>query len=86
VAAHEIAHLLLGANSHSANGLMRAHWNSQTIEELKRGMLGFNAAQSSAMMERLELARDTADDGLVMMAGTTSLALSALPAQCPNAH
>jgi hypothetical protein len=27
VAAHEIGHLLLGKNSHSAHGLMRAHWD-----------------------------------------------------------
>jgi hypothetical protein len=27
VTAHEIGHLLLGANSHSPNGLMRASWN-----------------------------------------------------------
>jgi hypothetical protein len=86
VAAHEIAHLLLGANSHSPNGLMRAHWNSQTIEELNHGLLGFNSAQSSVMMERLELARDTANDGLVIMAGATPSALSPLPAQCPNSH
>ena len=27
VAAHEIGHLLLGKNSHSPHGLMRAHWD-----------------------------------------------------------
>ena len=25
--AHEIGHLLLGANSHSLNGIMRGHWS-----------------------------------------------------------
>jgi hypothetical protein len=86
VAAHEIAHLLLGANSHSANGLMRAHWNSQSIEELKHGILGFSSPQSSAMVERLDFARDTASDALVTMAGAIPVELSALPAQCPNTH
>ena len=86
VAAHEIAHLLLGVKSHSANGLMRAHWNSQSIEELKRGILGFSSTQSAAMVERLEFARDTANDGLVVMAAAPPATLSALPAQCRNPH
>ena len=86
VAAHEIAHLLLGAHSHSPNGLMRAHWTSQTIQELQRGILGFNAAQSTTMLERLELSRETSGDGLVIMAGDPPLEFSALPAQCPNSH
>ena len=86
VAAHEIAHLLLGAHSHSANGLMRAHWNSQSLEDLKHGILGFTLPQSSAMVERLEFARDTANDALVTMPGATTLEMSALPAHCPNSH
>lgn len=85
VAAHEIAHLLLGPNSHTPNGLMRAHWSLQTIEELKRGILGFNPTQSSEMIDRLELARATASDALVTMADTPP-SLSALPPQCPNSH
>lgn len=86
VAAHEIAHLLLGPNSHSPNGLMRAHWSLQTIDELKRGILGFNPTQSSAMIDRLEFANETASDALVTMAGTPLPSLSALPEQCPNSH
>jgi hypothetical protein len=86
VAAHEIAHLLLGAHSHSANGLMRAHWTPQTIQELQRGILGFNAVQSATMVERLELGRETAADALVTMARAAPLEFSALPAQCPNSH
>jgi hypothetical protein len=86
VAAHEIAHLLLGAHSHSANGLMRAHWTSQTIQELQRGILGFNLAQSTAMVERLEGSREINGEALVTMAGATAVEFSALPAQCPNSH
>jgi hypothetical protein len=33
VAAHEIGHLLLGVNSHSPNGLMRAGWNVQEVHQ-----------------------------------------------------
>ena len=29
--AHELGHLLLGMNSHSPTGLMRAHWTSEDL-------------------------------------------------------
>lgn len=86
VAAHEIAHLLLGAHSHSPNGLMRAQWNSHTIEELRRGILGFNSAQSSAMADRLEFASDTATSALATMAEPAPATLSVLQPQCPDQH
>ena len=86
VAAHEIAHLLMGPHSHSPNGLMRAQWNSHTIEELRRGSLGFNSAQSIAMTDRLEFAGDTATSALATMAEPAPATLSALPSQCPNSH
>ena len=31
-AAHEIGHLLLGSNSHSPFGLMRARWSGQDLQ------------------------------------------------------
>jgi hypothetical protein len=77
VMAHEIAHLLLGPNSHSPNGLMKAHWTSRTIEELKRKILGFNSTQSAAMVERLEQA--SAKEPLVTIAEAAPATLSALP-------
>jgi hypothetical protein len=90
VAAHEIAHLLLGPNSHSPNGLMRAHWNSRTIDDLRRGLLDFNSTESSAMSNRLEFARDTdisADTAaLVTMANPPPATFSPMPPQCPNSH
>ena len=86
VAAHEVAHLLLGPHSHSVNGLMRANWGLQTMEEMKRGVLGFNSAQSVAMVERLEFAQESASDALVTMEGAAPVTMSALPAQCPNSH
>jgi hypothetical protein len=87
VAAHEIAHLLLGLHSHSAGGVMKAHWTSQTVQELRRGNLGFNTTQSATMVQRLELAGGNAGDTLVTMASaTTPVEFSALPPQCPNSH
>jgi hypothetical protein len=86
VAAHEVAHLLLGAHSHSVNGLMRGHWSLQTFEEMKRGTLGFNSTQSAAMVNLLGDARDKADGALVTMAEAAPVALTSLPKQCPNSH
>jgi hypothetical protein len=86
VVAHEIAHLLLGLHSHSVNGLMRAHWGLQTMEELKRGVLGFNSTQAAVMVERLQLARESAPDGLVTMAEAAPVTLMTLPTKCPNSH
>jgi hypothetical protein len=86
VAAHEIAHLLLGLRSHSANGLMRAHWSSETLEELRRGILLFSSTQSAAMVARLEVAQGSASDALVTMAGAAPVTLTTLPTQCPNSH
>jgi len=86
VAAHEIGHLLLGMHAHSVDGLMRARWSSQSIEELKRGALGFNLRQSATMVGRLEFAQATGKDGLVTMAEAAPVAVSALPVQCPSSH
>jgi hypothetical protein len=87
VAAHEIAHLLLGAHSHSPNGLMRAHWNSRSIEDIRRGVLGFNSAQSSLMADRLVFARDSAGvTALAVMSEPAPATFTSLPAQCPDAH
>ena len=88
VAAHEIAHLLLGPNSHSPTGLMRAHWNSRTIDDLRRGLLDFNSTESSAMANRLASTRDTDSStaALVTMANPPPATFSPMPTQCPNSH
>jgi hypothetical protein len=84
VAAHEIAHLLLGRHSHTASGLMRARWGLQTMEEMKRSGLEFNSAQAAVMVERVEAAQDSAPNALATMAGVAPVALMTLPTQCPN--
>jgi hypothetical protein len=53
VIAHEVGHLLLGANSHSAVGVMRAHWDREELEQASRGSLRFTPAQATMMRERL---------------------------------
>jgi hypothetical protein len=42
VIAHELGHLLLGENAHSAWGLMRAWWSPQQLMAANRGELSFS--------------------------------------------
>lgn len=53
VTAHEIGHLLLGANSHAPRGIMRAEWGRHELESAKRRALLFSMQQSQHMRERL---------------------------------
>ena len=45
VMAHEIGHLLLGAGSHSRQGIMRPNWNRQDLEEAYCGRQTFTKKQ-----------------------------------------
>lgn len=47
--AHEIGHLLLGANSHSSEGIMRANWRRQELNTIARAHLFFTDEQSKRM-------------------------------------
>src|SRR6266446_2312056 len=53
VAAHEIGHLLLGTNSHAANGIMRARWESEELGSISMGTLFFSDAESRQMRSKL---------------------------------
>ena len=53
VAGHEIGHLLLGTNSHSAGGIMRAHWKMEELARASKGLLLFTKSQSHRMTEKL---------------------------------
>jgi hypothetical protein len=53
VAAHEIGHLLLGTNSHSPGGIMRAHWKMEELARASKGLLLFTESQSHRMTEKL---------------------------------
>ena len=48
-AAHEIGHLLLGSNSHSPWGLMRAQWSRQDLQNAGVGNLLFTPEQAEVM-------------------------------------
>jgi len=51
--AHELGHLLLGTNSHSPSGLMRAHWTRDDLANASKGNLRFSKEQCLALRSRL---------------------------------
>lgn len=63
VMAHEVAHLLLGANSHSEAGIMRAHWQWQDLVRAGRAELHFTPGESERMRERMARAPVKPDGG-----------------------
>lgn len=50
--AHELGHLLLGTNSHSVNGLMRAHWDWENLQAAQRGELLFLRPEAAQIRNR----------------------------------
>jgi len=59
VIAHELGHLLLGSNSHSGVGIMRAHWQGEELRRLSRGGLGFTNEQAGDMRGKVIAPRST---------------------------
>lgn len=53
VAAHEIGHLLLGTNSHSPSGIMRADWHEVELSLAATRKLLFTEEQGRTMRKRL---------------------------------
>jgi hypothetical protein len=53
VAAHELAHLLLGSNSHTELGIMRAKWGPKELESANIGGLRFLDEQREKMAARV---------------------------------
>ena len=51
--AHEIGHLLLGTNAHSASGLMRAVWSRAELERAERADWRFSPEQAAQMRSSL---------------------------------
>jgi len=51
--AHEIGHLLLGPNAHSATGIMRPVWRPVDEEWMEKGVLLFDEGQANKMRSAL---------------------------------
>jgi hypothetical protein len=62
IMAHEIAHLMLGTNSHSASGIMQAHWYVQELASANKGALLFTPDQGRAMTERLHESKQNTEN------------------------
>jgi hypothetical protein len=67
VIAHELGHLLLGANSHSMTGLMRARWSWEELIAADRGELNFSNSER-ARIQNSVFARHQAH-GLAQLTG-----------------
>lgn len=52
--AHEIGHLLLGPERHSATGLMRADWSRGDLEDAAKGRLLFSKEHARRMRAELD--------------------------------
>ena len=53
VMAHELGHLLLGANSHSINGLMCAHWGNTELHHIESEDFYFLPQEAKRMRSRI---------------------------------
>lgn len=49
VIAHELAHLLLGVNSHSSHGLMHACWSGKELLAVEQGGLSFSPCEKNRL-------------------------------------
>lgn len=63
VMAHEIGHLLLGFNAHSATGIMCPIWKDEQLSRAGRGELLFSGEQSKLIRQRLERFAMVASEG-----------------------
>jgi hypothetical protein len=70
VVAHELAHLLLGTNSHSATGIMRAHWQREELRAASQGSLHFGAGEAEIMAQHL--GRGRTGEGTLVAVGRVS--------------
>ena len=78
VMAHEIGHLLLGSPSHSASGIMCAHWNYEELRKVAEGAMSFIPAQSRIMRDRLRVRQSERTDLTALAAHPGG------PARTPN--
>jgi hypothetical protein len=51
VIAHELGHLLLSTNSHSALGLMRANWSSKELWAVEHRAMYFSSSESERVRQ-----------------------------------
>ncbi len=52
--AHEVGHLILGANAHSSRGVMYAHWGPEQFQLIGISELNFTRDQAELLQARIE--------------------------------
>jgi hypothetical protein len=54
---HEVGHLLLGADAHTSQGLMKAHWKTEDLQAMAQNRLHFTPEQTRELKLRYGTAR-----------------------------
>lgn len=84
IIAHEIGHLLLGANAHTPLGIMCARWERREVEQVNTGTLLFSARQAKRMQARVTAIASAA--AAEAETGTRQSAISIQPATVLVVH
>lgn len=64
VIAHELGHLLLSTNSHSAFGLMRANWSSKELSAVEHRAMYFSSSESKRIQQAMIVRRQSREGQL----------------------
>ena len=73
IVAHELGHLLLGAGSHSGNGIMHVPWLPKELESVAQGSMMFTAGESEKMRVNIRARMAAASLSMSAEAGQTPL-------------
>ena len=60
VIAHELGHLLLSTNSHSAFGIMRANWSAKELWAVEHRAMYFSSSESKRIQKAIMAGRQSA--------------------------
>jgi hypothetical protein len=66
VIAHELGHLLLSTNSHSAFGLMREHWSGKDLSAVERRAMYFSSSESERIRQAVIARRQATERPLTI--------------------
>jgi hypothetical protein len=61
VMAHEITHIIQGISRHSGSGLMKPHWSSRDLMEMRHKPLPFALEDLNLLYSRLAMRRESTD-------------------------
>jgi hypothetical protein len=67
-AAHEVGHLLLGDQAHTARGLMKAHWEANEFQAMAQNRLYFIPEQAKALRMRYGMPRQAETSSAITLA------------------